>query len=210
MHKGGFNFYQKAIANKSKPWSYLAFSSIPYMIWQAIRNKQKPALLLICWIAATYILYSLVQTKLHWYIMPIYPALGISCALLIERLSGIRFYKIVLIVIITGMLLQIPYSWAFRLDLNPDAKHASEYSKAMLREGKDIYIYRIDDNADKFYMEEIGLLDKGILQKALSGKSDVYCLIKRIYIPEAENRCGCKLDIINDFGDFVITEVKRG
>lgn len=124
-HSGGINFYQKAIFNKNKPWGIIYYPAIAYILWFALRRKDRKYILFCAWIAVVFVIWTLVRTKLHWYIIPIYPAIAISSALFLDNLIGDRLFHPVVAVILIIMLIQVPISWAFKLDFNHKAKEAA-------------------------------------------------------------------------------------
>jgi len=144
-HGGGLNFYQKVIFNKNKPWGVLFYGSFLYMLWLMVRDRDKRAILVISWIAVVFTICSVVQTKLHWYIMPIYPALAIASAVTLEKFFRNKAFYVILSVVLLGMLIQVPVSWAFKLDFNQKAKAAA------LRSEKLPY----EDNGSMFYYDTI-------------------------------------------------------
>lgn len=150
-HTGGLNFYQKVIFNKNKPWGVIFYGSLAYMLWLIIKDKDRRAILLVLWAAVVFTIYTIVQTKLHWYIVPIYPALAIASAIALERFFRKRAFYLVLSIILLGMLIQVPVSWAFKLDFNAKAKAAAAHSKKLP------YV----DNGTIFYFEtiKIGKID---------------------------------------------------
>ena len=127
-HSGGMNFYQKVIFNKNKPWAVLLYASFAYMVWLALRKRDRRAMLLCAWMVVMYTLYTIVQSKLHWYIMPVYPALAVSSGIFLDRFLKNKAFKIFVAVILLGMLIQVPVSWAFKLDFNAKAKDAALHS----------------------------------------------------------------------------------
>jgi 4-amino-4-deoxy-L-arabinose transferase-like glycosyltransferase len=124
-HSGGLNFYQKAIFNKNVPWSVLFYASLVYILWLVFKYRGKAEILLVSWTIAVFIIFSMVKTKLHWYIIPIYPALAASSAIFLERFFNKRLFPLILALILLAMLIQVPLSWAFKLDLNPMVKNAA-------------------------------------------------------------------------------------
>jgi len=144
-HYGGLNFYQKAIFNKNKPWSVLYYASLAYALWLMIKNRDKKAILVIAWVAVVYAVCSIVRTKLHWYIMPVYPALAISSAVLLERFFKERLFPLILAFLMSGLLIQVPVSYAFKLDFNPRVKDAALHSKQLAYE----------DDGTMFYYETV-------------------------------------------------------
>ena len=151
-HTGGWNFYQKAVFNKNKPWSVLFYLSLLYTLWAALRKRDKSAILICVWVVSAYALYSLVKTKLHWYIIPIYPALAFSSALFLEKLLKKNMFIVFLSIILAGMLLQTQLSWSFKLDLNPSVKNVSSIAKKLYQGGSDIYQFG-SDNGGLFYCD---------------------------------------------------------
>lgn len=144
-HSGGMNFYQKVIFNKNKPWAVIFYGSIAYMLWLMIKYRDRRAMLMLSWAAAVFMVCSFVQTKLHWYIVPIYPALAIASAVTLGALFKGKAFRMIIFVILLAMLIQVPVSWAFKLDFNPKVKAAA------LRMEKLPY----EDNGSIFYYETI-------------------------------------------------------
>src|SRR3989338_2053302 len=101
-HGGGINFYQKAIFNKNIPWSVMIYASLLYVVWRSFKYKDKNAILILSWVIAAYLLYTLVRTKLNWYIMPIYPAMALSSAFFLNRFLKNKVLYLCLAVILLG------------------------------------------------------------------------------------------------------------
>ena len=72
-------FYIPAIAAGFFPWSLHVGAAVSAMLRKTIGDDKQRAIL-IGWIAPTFILMSLVATKLPHYVLPIYPALAIASA----------------------------------------------------------------------------------------------------------------------------------
>jgi 4-amino-4-deoxy-L-arabinose transferase-like glycosyltransferase len=142
-HGGGINFYQKVIFNKNVPWGVLFYGSIAYMLWLAIKEKNRLAILVVSWAALAYVVCTVVQTKLHWYIMPVYPALAVASAVFLDKLFKRKSLGAIIAVILLIMLVQIPLSWAFKLDFNAKVKDSAVRSEKLSYE----------DNGSIFYYE---------------------------------------------------------
>lgn len=149
-HTGGLNFYQKVIFNKNKPWGILYYPSLAYILWLAVTQKDKRAILLFVWAASVFAICTIVRTKLHWYIMPVYPAIAMASAVFLARFLKDRLFYAAISAILLIMLAQVPVSWAFKLDLNPDVK------KAALNLEKLPYT----DDGTIFYYTTVNLKDK--------------------------------------------------
>jgi 4-amino-4-deoxy-L-arabinose transferase-like glycosyltransferase len=170
-HTGGVNFYQKVIFNKNKPWGVLYYASLIYMLLlafkyeastriatcchceepKATKQSQGLAILLISWIVVVFTICTVVRTKLHWYIMPVYPALAMASGIFLERIFKNRAFQAVLAVTLSGMLLQVPLSWAFKLDYNPKAKASALVMKKLPYE----------DDGTTFYYETVNFRKQG-------------------------------------------------
>lgn len=206
-HTGGPNFYQKAIFNKNKPWSVLIYVSLAYLIWLVFTKKDKKAVLLSCWIAGTYIIYALIKTKLHWYIMPIYPALAVASALLIERFFKNKAFALFVALLIAGMIIQVPVSWAFKMDMNADLKKAAQYSRILRANGALIY-YRIYDDSEQFYLGPVAesLPDNDIHKLKTDFSVDTYCILKAEDAGKASGGNNFKLEPVEQYGKVVIAK----
>lgn len=218
FHRGGINFYQKAIFNKNKPWSILAYISIFYILWQAVRYKDKRAILICCWIVTAYILYTAVKTKLHWYIMPVYPAVALSSAIFLENSCQARVFKKIrarhefsLAVILIIMLIQVPISWAFKIDFCPDVKEAANYAKELYNDGSTIYFYGGHDNKEIFYFSDFSMFmsDENAPSANTISSKKVYCVIRLDDIKHAEGKYSYIFQPVKHFDDIAIARVRN-
>lgn len=146
-HTGGLNFYQKVIFNKNKPWGIIYYPAFGYAVWLAARHKDKRAILLTAWTVSVFTICTIVKTKLHWYIVPIYPALAAISAIFLDRFLKKRIFYSAVALILFAMIIQAPVSWAFKLDLNAKAKDAALHSARLPYE----------DNGTIFYYETVKL-----------------------------------------------------
>ncbi len=176
-HKGGFDYYIRAIFNKNRPWSIMIFASVFYEAYRCLKDKDKRLVFLLSWVFVTYFLYGVVRTKLHWYIMPIYPALALLSAFLLKGFLSNKLLYAALIIILIGMLIQVPLSWAFKLDFTPDIKKVSILGRELYKNGNDIYMISGNDS-EIFYYDFAKELDKSAYQHLMSqGKKEIYCII---------------------------------
>ena len=85
-HPGGVLTYLIYIRNQFYPWAYLLpFAGISYF---AIRRTSRPASWIVpAFAAVILIVYTVVQTKLAWYMVPAYPALAILIGAFIVRIA---------------------------------------------------------------------------------------------------------------------------
>ncbi|MDP3791551.1 MAG: glycosyltransferase family 39 protein [Candidatus Omnitrophota bacterium] len=176
-HKGGLDYYIRVIFKKNMPWSIMIFASVFYAAYGCFKDRDKRLVFLLSWVLVTLFLYSAVRTKLQWYIMPIYPALALLSAFLLKRFLTKKLLYVALIVILAGMLAQIPLSWAFKLEYTPDIKKVSALGMELHKAGNDIYMISGNDS-EIFYYDFTRELDKSVYQSLISqGKKEIYCII---------------------------------
>jgi len=146
---GKWNFYIRILINKFKPWGFLAFLSVPYGAWLSFK-KDKRNLFVFIWVIAVFLVFSLVKTKLQWYIVPAYPALAISIAVLLGKIVPEKFTKIVPVVAVIVLIFHVPYSHIFEIDYTPDIKKLAEaYPK---KDYPVVYVYQSGEGpATSFY-----------------------------------------------------------
>lgn len=200
-HTGGLNFYQKAIFNKNMPWSIFTFASFLYVVIRAIKKPDKFSLLIICWVAATYCIFSAIQTKLHWYIIPIYPALAISFGLFAEKfLKGSRS-RIAIIVILIGLALQVPYSWAFRLSFSREVKDTASFAHVLQKQGSKVYVYKCNDEKEYFYFGDFPSLSA--INKPSNGS--IYCIVDKKELSEFKGLYN--FEVTSTFDNYLVVKL---
>ncbi len=87
-HRGPFFYHAAALFALFAPWSIFLIGSL----WYGVKAASTPTAdggrahrFLICWFAAYLLCFSLVQTKLPNYVLPLYPALAILTARFLVR-----------------------------------------------------------------------------------------------------------------------------
>ncbi len=200
-HEGGFNFYQKAIFNKNKPWSPFLYLSVLYLLWLA-KSKRKEAALVLCWTVGTYLAFSSLGTKLHWYIIPIYPALAFSFALSIDKFAKNGAFRVLFAIVVIGLIVQIPVSWAFKLNFSDNVKQTRLYAMALQKNGKDIRLFRINDENEAFYLDNLKLV--GASQR--SGAEGIIYIVNRRDAADFKRSYGANIRIIREYGDLKFLE----
>ena len=87
-HFAGYLFYFNYIANHEN-WLWLAL--LPFAAglcgFNAVVKRLKEDTLIFLWMAIVLLVFSLAQTKIYWYIMPVFPAFAIAIASLLYQLS---------------------------------------------------------------------------------------------------------------------------
>ena len=92
----GTDFYYFDILKRGfHPYSVFILFAVLYNAKTAFEEKKKEDILILSWIGVVLGVFTLAQSKLSWYIIPIYPALSISVAQFfykfIEKRDGLIF-----------------------------------------------------------------------------------------------------------------------
>lgn len=83
-HQGNALTYLAYIRNQFFPWGYLALFAAPAHAYRWYRRGDGSAVLMAT-VLVVLVIYTVVQTKLVWYILPVYPALSVMAAALLWR-----------------------------------------------------------------------------------------------------------------------------
>ena len=81
---GDWTFYLWFIRHAVPHWSWIGIPAVCLVIWRAIRFRDRRALLLVIWISVPLLFFSLVPTKVPWYIVPIEPAFALAVAMMLR------------------------------------------------------------------------------------------------------------------------------
>lgn len=91
-HIGSRFFYVDILRKNFSPWFYLVPFALILSIKENIRGESRSRILLFI-ILLVFGLYTVVRTKIHWYIIPLYPSLAILTASMVAE--AFRSYKTV-------------------------------------------------------------------------------------------------------------------
>jgi len=157
-HEGSFLVYFNAILYKGKPWGIFGLVLFPLFIYRSVRERKEANYLVISWISVIIVFFSIVRTKLHWYIMPVYPALSLVAGWGIEKfLRG--YSKILVIAVAVPSLVYFGTAKGlFSPDYNPDIKYFSqEVSRVRMENSVSgvlprVYNYRVGDPGILYYL----------------------------------------------------------
>ncbi|MDP8297935.1 MAG: hypothetical protein RAP41_07145, partial [Candidatus Orphnella occulta] len=104
------------------------------------------------------------------------------------------------------MCLQIPFSWAFKLDFSPNVKATSIRVRELHDNGLQVYFYGGYDNKDLFYFNDITVFlprkDKAFIVQ----KSDktIYFVTRQESVQDIQKRYGQDFVITEKFGDLIL------
>jgi 4-amino-4-deoxy-L-arabinose transferase-like glycosyltransferase len=74
------------------PWHWLGAAAVALATVEAVRRPRRSSamLLVLVWFWTTLGFFSAIPTKLHWYVMPVYPALSVITACRLAAAAGTR------------------------------------------------------------------------------------------------------------------------
>ncbi|MFC1570713.1 ArnT family glycosyltransferase [Candidatus Omnitrophota bacterium] len=150
-HEGGLLSYINVILYKAKPWGAVGLVVLPFFIFFSIWKKERENYLLIVWIFVLYALFTTIRTKLHWYIMPIYPAVMLVGGWGMDKLLKKKALIVTVIIFIGGMAYLGIKKDIFTLDYNPEIKQLATSVSEVSSDTRPVYLYRIGDPGMQFY-----------------------------------------------------------
>jgi 4-amino-4-deoxy-L-arabinose transferase-like glycosyltransferase len=86
-HAGGYLFYFSYLVNNENLfWVVLLPFSAGLCAFNAVIKRLKGDVLVIAWMSIVLVVFTLIQTKLEWYILPAFPAFAIAISSLLHQL----------------------------------------------------------------------------------------------------------------------------
>ncbi|MFH1876913.1 MAG: glycosyltransferase family 39 protein [Candidatus Omnitrophota bacterium] len=154
-HVGDVFTYFRVLPNKGRPWGAFAFLAVPFALWQVLARKEKEHLLPLIWLLGVFAVATAVKTKLHWYIVALYPASSILIAGAFSKLFR-KFTVPVVIALTTAAFIYLAADKEiFNLDYTHDTKAIARDIRNALPKHTKIYSYNIFDPALYFYCSDI-------------------------------------------------------
>jgi 4-amino-4-deoxy-L-arabinose transferase-like glycosyltransferase len=154
-HTGDILTYIGVIPNKGRPWAGFGLALMPLLIWRVVWLKEKKHLLPLVWAASVLIIFSLVKTKLHWYMIPIYPALSMMTGWGAEKvLKKHTITAVAILSFVSLSYLSIDKN-ILDLDYSPKIKQTALAVKKTLPEGRQLFVYDVSDPGMQFYLGDI-------------------------------------------------------
>ncbi|MBD3295990.1 MAG: phospholipid carrier-dependent glycosyltransferase [Candidatus Omnitrophica bacterium] len=207
-HTGDFFTYFGVIPNKGRPWAGIGLGLVPVAFFHSLFRGNRSHLLPLVWSVTVLLLFSVVRTKLHWYIMPLYPALSLLTGWGLSLLAR-RYTASVALVLCLGSVVYLGSDKAvFDLDYSPDTKKMASEAIALSGKEKELYLYGISDPGMQFYMggsaENIRSGDR--LSRILSGEQEALILTDRDSL--ADLPLSGKRTILRN-GPFILIESGR-
>lgn len=180
-HSGTWYFYIRTMLNKFRPWILVGVFAAPFFIVQAARRKGREYAFVAGWMIAVFAIVTVMKTKLHWYVLPIYPALSIAIGWCLARWVPEKRRALVVAGFLAVMAVHIFKSGALGLDYSGPVKGIAPVVTAETPKDATVFLYDYHEQpAAIFYWQRTVkyLDDAAALEKARAehGKK-FYCFI---------------------------------
>jgi len=181
-HVGSWYFYVRTLINKYHPWVVLLPLALPLVIRRALKGDDGARLVTV-WFLVVFAFFTFaVQTKLRWYIMPMYPAISLACGVLIGRFfegSKLIWAKAG---IALALILHIPFSSVMTLDYSSGIKALAPTVRAKAAPAEQIYFYQFHEApaAAFYYDRRVVYLENGDeLDRTLAANPGALIILKK-------------------------------
>jgi len=152
-HTGDLFTYFGVLGNKGRPWGIFGIIAIFFIFYRIIIKRENKHLLPFTWAIGVFIVFSLVKTKLHWYIVPIYPALAVLISYAFVNLFRKKAVIVILVLfIIFSGYLAIAKKIYF-LDLSPNPKRVALAVNKITLSQNNLFFYGVGDPGIIFYLD---------------------------------------------------------
>jgi 4-amino-4-deoxy-L-arabinose transferase-like glycosyltransferase len=151
-HEGNWYFYIRTLVNKYHPWVIVGIVSAPYFLYRAIRDGFQEYVLLTVWMFFIFFVITWTQTKLQWYIFPVYPALSLSVGSVLGSVFKDNQKNFIRLTFLIIMVLHVPYSHIFNHDYSRDIKGLTQAVLKEVPAGESVTLYNYHESpAVMFY-----------------------------------------------------------
>lgn len=190
-HQGNYYFYIRTLVNKYHPWILVGILSAPFFLFKAIREKTAESVFLSVWVFFILSAFTLIQTKLSWYILPMYPALSLTVGYVLAKIFGEGQKNFIRLMFLVVMILHVPYSHIFSHDYSRDLKAIAPVVEREVPQDSVIYLYNYHEiPAALFYLgRSHRYLDSAeVFSEAAKRDKAFYCLIHDRDLEHLKNR----------------------
>jgi 4-amino-4-deoxy-L-arabinose transferase-like glycosyltransferase len=201
-HTGDLFTYFGAIPNKGRPWSAVGLALIPILVFITIWKKEKQHLLPVIWACCVILIFSVVKTKLHWYIMPVYPALALMTGWAAEKIFRRYTVPVISLLFVCFLAYLAVDKNIFNLDYSPRIKSAALGVLEEVPPGKQVFLYDISDPGMQFYLGWAG--------QNIRGEKSLPNVLSRenVYVFVGKNNLGrlpqTGYTVVAEYPDFIL------
>ncbi|MBF0254821.1 MAG: hypothetical protein HQL11_06850, partial [Candidatus Omnitrophica bacterium] len=143
-HSGNHFYYLRGLINKHHPWVLLEVPAAGWLLWRVLSGRGRSSeVLVISWIAVVLGVFTFaVQTKLRWYVLPMYPALALGVGAMFSGwwFRGWPVWPIKAAGVIL-LVLWIPLADIYIQDYAPGIKELSDAVRSEVPAGQRVYLY---------------------------------------------------------------------
>jgi hypothetical protein len=178
---------------------------IPYLAWRIFKRGDKEHLIPVIWASAVLGLFSPMRTKLHWYVMTIYPAIALMTGWAVAKVF--RKYAVPAVTVLAAAsLVYLAFDKGiFNLDYSPEIKKTAQAVHRAISAGEKVYLYDIGDPGMQFYMGDVGENVRGEEDlKSLLNRKGVTLLTVRGKAGAMNTIPGPARSVILESGDFIL------
>ncbi len=209
-HTGNYYYYIRTLVNKYHPWILVGIVSAPYFLFKSIKERAGEFIYLTVWMFFVFGVATAIQTKLAWYILPVYPALSLSVGYLVAKLFNEKQNNFIRLMFVAIMVLHVMYSHILTNDYAPQIKGVAPLVKSQLGSNKMIYLYNFhEQHAATFYLEKKSayLDDIETFVAVAKREKEFSCLIHEKDLEPFKNRLpGLGLSIRGSFQDLLLVQ----
>ncbi len=182
-HVGGWLYYFSYLKYNLGIFLFILFLiGFIYSVY-LMKKKNRSISILVIWISLFLLVFTIAQSKLFWYIIPIYPAISIIIAYFLDDLRRLFKIKELTLLIIFLIVISIPFISIIKLTevTNVNQVHNSiKLLKKDLKEIDSLYIYSSENRQSTFFY--LSLYSKGKVRtfeniNQISNEKGIYYVI---------------------------------
>nr|MBP7215800.1 glycosyltransferase family 39 protein [Candidatus Omnitrophota bacterium] len=200
-HTGNAFTYFEVIPNKGRPWGGFGLLAVLAAFGSLLFRKDRRHLLPLLWVVAVLLTVSMVQTKLHWYILGIYPALAIVLGWAASSLFKKYTVPLVLALALSSTIYLSIDRKVFNLDFIPETKRLALSVKRVLPPGEKVVFYGLGDPGMVFYLGDVLISANDDLFERVVRTSGSFIALEKNFLA---NLAAVKYAIVAENNDFVV------
>ena len=161
-HVGGWLYYFSYLKHNLGILLFILFLiGFTYSVY-LMKKKNRPIAILVIWISLFFLVFTIAQSKLFWYIIPIYPAISIIIANFGDDLRRLFKIKELTLLIIFLILISVPFISIIKLTEMPNISSVHNSIKSLKKDLKEIdslYTHSSENRQSTFFY--LSLYSKG-------------------------------------------------